>query len=247
MWRNWNSQQPQNVLVVGVSLGFMGYPFASIDSKGQLEGFDIDVAYAVAKKLNKDIIFNDMQYEFLVAALKSDQMDFISHSLAMTRQRLAHMDMIDVYGQPESTLTFLVWKDFPERIKTINDFKAFVQQETVCVAAGSVWEEILEDYEFHNVLSYERYADLIAALEYKKTMAVLGGPRWVKSFQKKYPTLKILKVKLDKPWAEGVGIALKKGNTELKEKLEKVIAELKQDGTIKKLITKWFGEGANDC
>ena len=42
--------------------------------------------------------------------------------------------------------------------------------------------------------------------------------------------------------AEEYGVGFKKGNTELRDKVQKTLEEMAQDGTLKAISEKWFGE-----
>lgn len=245
LWRKWERQQRKESLVVGIFCS--GYPYAYVNIQGDLDGFDIDLSREIASRVGKRLVFKDMPIEFLHSALKLNHVDCIGSSLIMTAKKMQRMDMIDIYGQPKAAMTFAFWKDIPVDIHTIDDLRRYSDKKPIAALTESVWVDILEENGIKNITSLEQYQSLVLPIKYGKALAIALGPRHALVLQKQFPEVKILKVKLEKPWAEGVGIALKKGNSDLKEKLEKIVAELKQDGTVKKLITKWFGEAANDC
>lgn len=245
LWRKWERQQRKESLVVGIVCA--GYPYAAINIQGELDGFDIELAKEIAKKMGKKILFNDMPMEFLRSALKVASIDLIGSSLIMTQRNMQAMEMFDVYGKPKAELTCVFWQAIPQGVVTIENLKTYSLNKPIGAMAESAWIDVLSEHGITNIMEIEQYRELILPLKYGQASSIVVGPRHALALQKQYPEIKILKVKLDKPWAEGVGIALKKGNRDLKEKLEKIIAEFKQDGTIKKLIAKWFGEAANDC
>ncbi len=238
VWRQSVPYKKSDELIVGVCSG--GFPYASIDKDGSLAGFDIELSQKIAKRLGKKIIFKDMPYKLLLSVLKIEQIDFVSSSLIINHKNLQTMDMIDIYGAPKSELTFIFWKEIPENIKKIEDLKNV--SKPIALRAESVWEEVLEEHGIKNLMSLEQYHDLVLPLKYGQALAAVVGPRYARVLQKQYPEIKILKIALKESWGEGVGLGVKKGNVELKEQLEKVVKELKADGTINALKKKWFGE-----
>jgi len=241
-WRTWNGRQKSDELVVGIFCA--GHPYASVNLDGNLEGFDVELAHKFAQKLGKKIIFKDMQFDLLHSALKMEHINVIGFSFVMTKKKLQAMDMIDVYGKPKAEMTFIFWRQIPENIQTIENLKKQSLNKPIAVKAETAFADVLEELGITNVMALEQYQDLVLPIKYGQALAVAVGPRYALVLQKQYPEIKILKIKLDKPWGEGVGLGVKKGNIELKEKLEKAVKELKEDGTIAALKLKWFGEGA---
>lgn len=232
-----------NDLIVGIWVD--GYPYAAINLQGELDGFNIDIAHKLAHKLGKKIIFKDMPIELLRATLKMGQVDVIGFSFTITKHNLETMDMIDIYGKPPAEITLIFWQKVPEYIKTIIDLKKQCLLKPLAMRADAPWTEALEEHGITNIMTLEHRQDLTLPLKHNQAFAIVVGPRHALAIQKQHPEIKILKIPLDKPWGEGVGLGIKKGNHELKEKLEKAVQELKEDGTIEALKKKWFGKDAS--
>src|SRR5688572_6002780 len=72
-------------LVLGTNAGYP--PYESVNANGDVEGFDIDVANAIAKKLNRKLVVKDMSFDALILALKQDKFDIIMSGISITAAR----------------------------------------------------------------------------------------------------------------------------------------------------------------
>ena len=109
------------------------------------------------------------------------------------------------------------------------------------VQMGTTGDIYASDYEKEGA-TVERYTkglDAVQALKQGKIDCVIIDEEPAKVFVEKNSELKILDDSFDK---EEYAIALKKDNTQLKDKINKALAELKADGTIQKIIDNYIGD-----
>lgn len=109
------------------------------------------------------------------------------------------------------------------------------------VQMGTTGDIYASDYEEEGstVERYSKGLDAVQSLKQGKIDCVIIDEEPAKVFVEKNEDLKILEDTFDK---EEYAIALKKGNTELKDKINKALSELKADGTIQKIIDNYIGD-----
>src|SRR5438552_12919514 len=101
-----------NELIVGTAAGYA--PFVSINPHGDYEGFDIDVANAVAKQMGKKLVLKDLgSMTSLFTALNQGSIDVIIWGLSITQDRLQKVAMIHYQGSPTNSYPLIFWQKIP--------------------------------------------------------------------------------------------------------------------------------------
>lgn len=107
---------------------------------------------------------------------------------------------------------------------------------------GTTGYILAADIENANVEGYNKGADAIQALKQAKVDAVMIDMETAKEFVKKNPDLRILEEPFDE---EEYSIAYRKDDTELGQKLDNALTELKADGTLDGIVAHWIGDSAD--
>ncbi len=104
-------QRDAQSLVVGTVADYA--PFVSVNAQGEYEGFDIDVANALAKKMGKQLILNDLgSMSALFIALEQGSIDAIIWGLSITQDRIKKIAMIRYHGEMTLSYPFYFGKKF---------------------------------------------------------------------------------------------------------------------------------------
>jgi ABC-type amino acid transport substrate-binding protein len=224
-----------NTLTIGIAAGYA--PFISINAQGEYEGFDIDVAKAIADTLGKKLVLKDLgSMTPLLMALDQGSVDAIMWALSITHDRLKKFAMIHYQGENTVSYPLLFWKQIPSSISSLADMNGMV----ICVEPASSQGAVLANFPAINQLTTERIDDALLHLQYGKATAALVEPALGKKFKAAYPEIQILDVILSpEDQVKGMGIALQKHNLSLKKELEQAIDQLKENGTISSLEKKW--------
>lgn len=224
-----------DTLIVGMAAGYA--PFVSINPAGEYEGFDIDVARALAEKMGKKLVLKDLgSMTSLFTALDQESIDVIIWGLSITQARLAKVSMIHYQGTPTTSYPLVFWEKIPENVSSLADMNG----TTVCVEPGSSQEAVLNRYPLATPLPTEKVDDALLNIQYGKADAALLEPAIAQKFKNKYPQLQILEIPLTpEDRVQGVGIVVKKNNLSSITQIEKAVEELKADGTIAKLEKQW--------
>lgn len=225
-------------LVIGVNTPFP--PYQVLNDQGEIEGFDIDVAQAIAQKLNKKLVVKDMPFDSLFIGLTQGKIDAVLAGITITNERLNAMNMVHYQGKQLHELPILFWGKIPEGVASVEDIKK-LDIRTMCVQPGSLQENVVLKYSFLEVKQLDTIHDLIMDLKYGKSLAAMIEPVVVEELQKKYPEIKVIRHQLldsEKGFGHGIGIA--KGNELLTQQIKAVVEEMKADGSLDQLEKKWF-------
>jgi arginine transport system substrate-binding protein len=224
-----------STLIIGTAAGYA--PFVSINQQGEYEGFDIDVAHALAKQMNKKVVLQDLgSMTPLFIALDQGTIDAIIWGLSITPQRLQKIAMIRYQGSAVTAYPLLFWGNIPAHVHSIQD----MQNMTVCVEPSSAQDSILTNYPFITKKYVERVDDALLQIQYGKADAAFVEPAIAKKFMQKYPEIKQLDVPLEQKDQElGIGIAVKQNNMALQKDIEHAIDALTSNGVIAELEKKW--------
>lgn len=222
-------------IVVGLDDSFppMGYR----DENNELVGFDIDLAKAAAEKMGVEVEFQPIDWDSKELELNSDKIQLIWNGFSITEERQATMEFTKPYLNNRMLIAVPEGSD----IKT----KADLAGKNVGVQDGSSAVDAIEKDEIHNEFAsmptYDTNLLALADLEVGRVDAVVIDEVVVKDYISKNPDKKF--ALLDEDFGSEVyGIAAKKGNTELIDKLQKALDEMSADGTAAEISEKWFGE-----
>ncbi|MBY0353038.1 transporter substrate-binding domain-containing protein [Candidatus Babeliales bacterium] len=230
-----NVNRDDKTFVVGTAAGYA--PFASINQQGEYEGFDIDIANAVASKLNKKLDLKDLgSMTSLMMALEQGSIDAIIWGMSITQDRLKKLAMVYYQGEPTLTYPLIFWQKIPAGIKSLNDMTGL----TVCVEPSSAQAHVLSKYKNVVELQTEKVDDALLNLQYGKATAALVELAIAKKFKAKFPEIQILDVALEQDYQEqGMGIVIKHNNKNLINQISLAVQELKNNGVIETLEKKW--------
>lgn len=221
--------------IVGMSSGYA--PYVSTNEQSDYEGFDIDIAHALADSMGKQLVLEDLgSMPALFIALDQGRIDAIIWGLEMTKERMEKVTMVHYYGDPTRSYPLVFWGKIPNNISTLAD----LQGKTVCVEAGSSQDGVLSKHPEVIRLAVEKVDDALLNIQYGKADAALIDPTLAKKFKRIYPTLQLLDLPLNPhDHVQGIGIAVKKNNSALVDQLQKALTQLKNTNIISELEQKW--------
>lgn len=225
-------------LIVGTTSGYA--PYVSINAEGEYEGFDIDIAKALADKLGRKLVIKDFgSMPALILALKQNKADVLIWSISITPERQKQMAMIYYQGEKTTSLPLLFWEKIPDNIQGLEDL-ANNPNVVISVEAGSFQENVLLSMPGLNLKQVDKVSDAILELKYGKSQAVLIDHPQKRIYVEKFPKLKTLTINLpESKQSMGNGICLNSANEDLIASVQKVVNELFDEGTITDLETKW--------
>ncbi len=218
-----------NELVMGTNAAFPPYEYYDEDGE-TIIGIDAEIAKAVADKLGMTLTIKDMEFDSLLTAVQSGAVDVVFAGLTVTDERKESVDFSITYATGIQVV--IVPED--SKIKTVDDLDG----KTIGVQAGTTGDiYCTDDYGQENVKQYNNGALAVAALQNGQIDCVVIDNEPAKSFVEANDGLKILDTEYV---TEDYAAAISKENTELTEKVNAAMEELKADGTIDSIISKYI-------
>jgi polar amino acid transport system substrate-binding protein len=105
-----------DVINVGSDIPYA--PMEMFDANNKPIGFDVDLAYAIGKKLGKKVVFEKQAFDTLIPSLQSGKHDLAMSSMSDTTDRQKKLDFVDYFNGGAS---ILVAKGNPSNIHAIGD------------------------------------------------------------------------------------------------------------------------------
>lgn len=205
---------------------------------GDFEGFEVDVAKDVAKRLGMDVEFTDMGFQALFAATSSGRIDFAISSISITNERLQNQSFTQPYYDSDGTV---VGKESSD-IASLDDLKG-TTIGVIAASTGDAWaKENAEKIGIAEVKSYDAQQNLLMDVLNGR---VDGGVGEIAGFQYAMTKMPGLKILVRIPTGERFAMMAKKGSP-LVEKANEAISAMKADGTMAAIHKKWFGVDADE-
>ncbi|MDD3839986.1 MAG: amino acid ABC transporter substrate-binding protein [Clostridia bacterium] len=221
--------------IVGLDDSFP--PMGFRDDEGNIVGFDIDMAKEVAKRMDIEVEFQPVDWDGVVMSLNNKDIDVIWNGLTISEERQKQIDFSKPYL--ENSQIIVVPKD--SDINTKKDLEGKV----VGLQLGSTSEKALNsDVEtaesLKEVRTYENNTMALMDLANGGIDVVVVDEVVGKYYISKEPDLYRI---LDEDFgSEEYGVGIRKKDAAFKEELDKVLDEMKADGTADQISEKWFGD-----
>lgn len=198
---------------------------------GEIVGIDAEIAQAICDKLGYTLVIDDMDFDAIITAVSSGKADFGMAGMTVTDERKQSVDFTDSYT---TAIQSIIVNDGEDKVKSADDLETAV----IGVQLGTTGDIYVSDFEDSGakIERFNKGADAVLALTQKKVDAVVIDNEPAKKFVEQNAGTKIL----DEPFEnEDYAICLKKGS-ELTEQFNNALKELKDDGTIQKIIDKYI-------
>ncbi|MFC4454476.1 transporter substrate-binding domain-containing protein [Deinococcus sonorensis] len=209
-------------------------PFTYKDEAGQLTGFDVDIASAVAAKLGLKPQFVLTEWSGILAGLQAGKFDAVVNQVGVTAERQKSILFSAPYAY--SSAQIIVRKSNAANLNSLDALKG----KRVGVGLGSNYEQMLRKAGGINVVTYPGAPEYLADLAAGRLDAAVNDRLLVGYLiQKQHLPVRGAGI-LDDP--QPVAIAMRKSGTALKTAVDRALLQLKADGTYAKLSRKWFGQ-----
>lgn len=199
---------------------------------GKPVGFSAELAQAIATRLGLKLEIALMPFSDLFSRLTADICDMAMSAITITPERKAKMDFSEPYFSSGQCL--LVRAD--SKISSESDLRG----KTVGVIKGTTNEELAKAIPgTKQVMEFEAKPVMFADLIGGRIDAVIVDTPFAQNNAKTTGKTRIAKILTT---GEKYGIAVKKGNTRLLEKIDAAMEEIRKDGTYDRLYKQYFGE-----
>lgn len=238
--KNTAKKASEQSLKIGTNANFP--PFETVNARGELEGLDIDLGREIGKRLGRPVEFKEFEFDALILGLQKEQIDLILSGLSITKSRLQEIEMIPYQGDPIKHVSLLFWQHALPKGSSFDDLRALSTQKKlpVTVQAGHYLEGFLRDMNIP-LKTLSGPPEQILDLKYQKSLGAALDEKNAQNIANEHADLILVTIDLPQDkWDLGNGIGLKKSHSDLSEQVKKVITDMKNDGTIKKLEEKWL-------
>lgn len=211
-------------------------PMEFVNSDKQIVGFSVDLMKACAEAAGYDVKIKNVAWDGIFAGLAAGKYDAISSSVTINEKRKKVMDFSVPYFEVKQAVVTNKDSD----AKALSDFNG----KKVGAQIGTTGYFAVKAVEGLTPKSYDEIGLAMEDLYNGRLSAVVCDDPIAADFalqQEEYAKkLKIaFVVKSDNP--EYLGVAVKKGNKEVLELINKGLAAVMADGTYDKIKAKWFG------
>ncbi|NLY76498.1 MAG: transporter substrate-binding domain-containing protein [Tissierellia bacterium] len=223
-------------IILGTSADYPPFEFHKvIDGKDEIVGFDIEIAKYIADQLGVELEIKDMDFDKLLGGLSTGMLDIVIAGMNPDPEREKEANFTDIYY--ESAHSVLIHKENADKIVKVEDLNG----KSIGVQIGTTQEELAKTtIENADVLSLSSNPDIVMNLKTKKIDCAIMEEPVAKSFAAANDDLMVVEGISLSAGSEGVAIAVKKGNDQLTEKLNEILADAKAKG----LLEKWFVEAS---
>lgn len=234
-----NSQKDKdNTLVIGIDDTFA--PMGFKNDSGEIVGFDVEVAKEVAKKIGKEVTFQNIDWDLKETELETGNIDLIWNGYSVTDERKEKVLFSDAYMENRQIIITL--KD-----KGINS-KADLAGKVVSVQKNSsAYDAVTSDEAFTKALKdgqpvqFDTNNDCFMDLEAGRSDAIVVDETLARYYMKQQAN-DVYKVLEENFGTEEYAVGMRKADTELCKSINDAMQEMKNDGSFDKIKATWFAE-----
>jgi len=230
--------QKRGTLRVGMEPGYM--PFELTNQKGEIIGFDVDMATRMAKAMKVKLELVSTAWDGIIPALLTNKFDILMSGMTLTQERNMTVNFAPPYiliGQ-----SVLLKKELADKVKSYKDLND--PKYTIASKLGTTGEQATKRMIPNaKYISYETEQEGVMELANGKIdafiydlpfNAIAVGQKGAGKF-----------VHLDEPFTkEPLAWAIRRGDPDFLNWLENFMNQIKYDGVYDKIYTKWFHDDA---
>lgn len=213
-------------------------PFALLDEKGKVTGMDIDILNAIGEKQNISFTFLPHDMKGLLETVNTGQADIVATGVNITPERQAQYDFSTPYL--EASWVAVLDKSKNPNIKSFEELR----EKPIATQGASLSETQLQATGITKQIVPVKTVYLgLASVSQGKATAVYDVDAVLNTSLKDNKNL--YSVVDEKSGKVPFGFVFKKGNTQLKAKIDAGLVAIKKDGTFDKIQQKWYGANLN--
>ena len=206
-------------------------PFETTNEKGEIIGFDVDVANTICKEIQATCKFKGEAFDALIPNLKAKRFDASISAIDITDARAKQVLFSDAYYDSTASYVTLKGKATLESAKNVG------------VQNGTTFQQYtVAETKQYTTKAYASLQSAILDLKSGRIDMIFGDTAVLADMISKEPEMQFVgeKVANKKYFGNGLGIAMHKSNKELAEQLNKGLAAIKANGEYQKIYDKWM-------
>jgi cystine transport system substrate-binding protein len=208
-------------------------PFTYHDESGKLVGFDVEIGEAIAAKLGVKAEFVEGKWDGLIAGLDAKRYDTVINQVGITETRKQKYDFSEPYSASKAVL---IARDGDGSIKSFADLKGKKAAQSLTSNFGKLATEAGAE-----LVGTDGFDQSIQLVLTKRADATINDSLSFLDFKKHKPDAPV-KIVAEQENADYSGVIIRKNEPELLAEINKALADIKADGTYKKIADKYFGQ-----
>jgi len=255
-----------NVQADKIKIGTEGAypPWNSKDESGKLIGFEVELAYTLCRYIGQQCTIVEQDWDGMIPALIMRKFDAIMAGMSITAERQKAISFSQGYADEVASLAVMKGSsleglDTPAGInltkpnsdakKALKTLTAALAGKTVCVQTATIHQNFLDsgDVGKVNVRTYKTQDEVNLDLAAGRCDAALAAAVAFSDYAEKSgkPVVLTGPTFSGGAFGNGVGVGIRKDDTELLNKFNKAINQARKNGDISRIATKWFGFDAS--
>ncbi|HWB06778.1 MAG TPA: transporter substrate-binding domain-containing protein [Verrucomicrobiales bacterium] len=226
-------KKERNELIVGMEMEYP--PFEFKNKEGKPDGVEVRMAEELAKYLGKPLKLEEYAFDGLIPALQSGQIDLILSGMTATDERRKSIDFSDPYVR--TAIAMMVQKN--SQIKSVEDLKK--PGAKVAVKTATTGETYARSFMPREAVS-NFDAEVACVMEVSQGRADAFIYDQLSLYKRAKENASTVKAILTPIREEEWGIGIKKGNDELRNKVNAFIKEFREKGGLNKLADQYLVE-----
>ncbi|MDR2526448.1 MAG: basic amino acid ABC transporter substrate-binding protein [Rickettsiales bacterium] len=219
----------KKTLIIGTDPQYA--PFTFLDNNNKNVGFDIDIMTEIAKELNYNIKYLNMNFEGLLPSLLTEKINLIAGSMVITEERAKKINFSDEYYKAGLSIVVNINNN---NIKSVKDLKG----KTIGVHIGTVGAYYAHTIKDVKIVEFDNMADVWLAIINNKVDAMINDhPMNLYYIKTKGNIVKIVGDILETQY---FGFGINKNAQDLLNNVNEVLRKMKKDGRYDKIYKKWF-------
>lgn len=221
-------------LIVGLAPFYAPFESTNEQTK-EIEGFDVDMATAIAEGMGVKAVFKGAEWQGLLGGLEKGDYDVLVTCMSKKEAAEANVEFSDVYYELADVI--IVAKGNPKKIMGRDGLKGMVVGVQMGSGSEQLGDGMQDEVGFKDLKKYKLTQDAMNDLRAGRIDAVLAGEAFAIEQSKVDPSFEVVGEPLET--AEIVAV-FPKGSTSLVEAFNERLAAIRADGTYDGLIAKWL-------
>jgi len=239
-------------------------PWNSKNEAGKLIGFEVELAYTLCRYIGKQCTIVEQDWDGMIPALIMRKFDAIMAGMSITAERQKAISFSQGYADEVASLAVMKGSsleglDTPAGInltkpnaaakKALKTLTSALAGKTVCVQTATIHQNFLDsgDVGKVNVRTYKTQDEVNLDLASGRCDAALAAAVAFSDYAEKSgkPVVLTGPTFSGGAFGNGVGVGIRKDDTELLKAFNKAIDQARKNGDISRIATKWFGFDAS--
>ena len=226
----------EETLIVGLDDTFA--PMGFRDDNNEIIGFDVDLAKEVGERIGAEMVFQPIDWAMKETELDSGNIDMIWNGYAITPERAEKVLLSKPYIVDAQSIIVLKDSDIQTKAdlegKLVSTQQSSSSVDKIMEDASGIFEKLGGD-----LVLYPSNNNSFSDLESGRVDAIVVGEVYGRYYMKQSGK-DIYRVLEDNFGEDEMAVAFKKDNTDLQERVDAALADMKEDGTFDEIYDKWF-------